>query len=45
MRYFQSSFRDGRSFLVENPVWAEDFAPDGTLVTLGDFMTRKRYAE
>lgn len=32
-------------FLVEDPAWAEDFAPNGTLVQLGDLITRKRYAE
>ncbi|KAI0133399.1 gamma-glutamyltranspeptidase [Hypoxylon sp. NC0597] len=35
----------GSNFLVEDPSWAQDFAPDGTLVKLGDTMTRKRYAE
>ncbi|KAI1769776.1 gamma-glutamyltranspeptidase [Hypoxylon cercidicola] len=33
------------NFLVEDPSWAQDFAPDGKLVKLGDTMTRKRYAE
>lgn len=33
------------NFLVEDPVWAEDFAPNGTLLELGDVITRKRYAE
>ncbi|KAK3320916.1 gamma-glutamyltranspeptidase [Cercophora scortea] len=33
------------SFLVDDPIWAEDFAPNGTLVKLGDVITRKRYAE
>ena len=51
------------SFLVSDPAWAEDFAPNGeffelildwpmgrltctgTLVKLGDLMTRKRYAK
>ncbi|KAI2465593.1 gamma-glutamyltranspeptidase [Annulohypoxylon bovei var. microspora] len=32
------------NFLVEDPSWAQDFAPNGTLVKLGDTMTRKRYA-
>ena len=45
MRYFQASFRDGKSVLVDDPVWAMDFAPNGTLLGLGDVMTRKRYAE
>ncbi|KAI1084525.1 gamma-glutamyltranspeptidase [Whalleya microplaca] len=35
----------GFNFLVEDPSWAEDFAPDGKLVKLGDIMTRKRYGE
>ncbi|KAJ9149929.1 Gamma-glutamyltranspeptidase 1 [Pleurostoma richardsiae] len=33
------------NFLLEDPAWAEDFAPNGTLVTLGDVITRKRYAD
>jgi gamma-glutamyltranspeptidase / glutathione hydrolase len=32
-------------FLVEDPVWAVDFAPNGTRVGLGDILTRKRYAD
>ncbi|KAI1271494.1 gamma-glutamyltranspeptidase [Xylaria sp. FL0933] len=35
----------GRNFLVEDPSWAQDFAPNGSLVKLGDTMYRKRYAE
>ena len=31
-------------FLVEDPVWAEDFAPNGTRVGAGDKITRRRYA-
>lgn len=31
-------------FLTEDPTWATDFAPNGTLVQLGQIMTRKRYA-
>ena len=31
-------------FLVKDPAWAVDFAPNGTLVGWGDTMTRKRYA-
>ncbi|KAK8108273.1 Glutathione hydrolase proenzyme [Apiospora kogelbergensis] len=34
----------GWNFLVEDPSWARDFAPEGSLVRLGDVMTRKRYA-
>lgn len=32
-------------FLTEDPSWALDFAPNGTLVQLGQIMTRKRYAD
>lgn len=32
------------NFLVEDPTWALDFAPDGVRLGLGDIMTRKRYA-
>lgn len=30
-------------FLTEDPVWAEDFAPHGVRLKMGDVMTRKRY--
>ncbi|KAK2592948.1 hypothetical protein QQS21_009355 [Conoideocrella luteorostrata] len=33
-----------RNFLLEDPNWAEDFAPNGTLLKVGEIMTRKRYA-
>ncbi|KAL2015693.1 hypothetical protein VTK56DRAFT_5011 [Thermocarpiscus australiensis] len=33
------------TFLVDDPIWAEDFAPNGTLLQLGDTITRKRYAD
>ena len=33
------------SFLTEDPAWAIDFAPNGTLLGLGDILTRKRYAD
>lgn len=32
-------------FLVDDPAWAMDFAPNSTLVGVGDTMTRKRYAD
>lgn len=32
-------------FLVDDPTWALDFAPNGTRVGLGDVLTRKRYAD
>lgn len=31
-------------FLTQDPSWAIDFAPNGTVVQLGQTMTRKRYA-
>ena len=36
---------DGYDFLSKDPVWAQDFAPNGTRVGTGDTMTRKRYAD
>ena len=33
------------NFLVEEPTWAIDFAPNGTLLGLGDTITRRRYAD
>lgn len=33
------------AFFTEDPAWALDFAPNGTLVKLGDTMYRKRYAD
>ena len=33
------------SFLVQDPAWAIDFAPNGTLLGLGEILTRKRYAD
>ena len=35
---------EGYDFLSQDPTWAEDFAPNGTRLGRGDFMTRKRYA-
>lgn len=31
-------------FFVQDPEWSVDFAPNGSLVGVGDIMTRKRYA-
>lgn len=33
------------NFFVEDPVWAEDFAPKGTRLAAGDIITRKRYGK
>ncbi|GAP88671.1 putative gamma-glutamyltranspeptidase [Rosellinia necatrix] len=46
IRYMESGLKAaGWNFLVEDPSWAEDFAPNGSLVKLGDTMYRKRYAD
>ncbi|OTB08933.1 hypothetical protein M426DRAFT_129475 [Hypoxylon sp. CI-4A] len=46
VRYMQFGLSTtGWNFLVEDPSWAQDFAPNGVLVKSGDTMTRKRYAE
>lgn len=45
MTYFQIAIKfRGHNFLVHDPSWAKDFAPNGTMVGIGDTMTRKRYA-
>ncbi|KAL0940914.1 gamma-glutamyltranspeptidase [Colletotrichum truncatum] len=43
VRYMDSAIKDQWNFLVEDPVWAEEFAPNGTLLKLGDTIYRKRY--
>ncbi|KAK3293232.1 gamma-glutamyltranspeptidase [Chaetomium fimeti] len=45
VRYMASASADNNTFLVDDPIWAEDFAPNGTLLQLGDTITRKRYAD
>ncbi|KAL1845440.1 hypothetical protein Daus18300_014536 [Diaporthe australafricana] len=42
VRYIASVSNPG--FLTQDPSWAIDFAPNGTIVQLGQTMTRKRYA-
>lgn len=44
VRYMASATAGIQNFLVSNPTWAIDFAPNGTLKGLGDTLTRKRYA-
>lgn len=44
MDYATAATPGGRNFLVEDPNWAIDFAPNGTRLGIGDVMTRKRYA-
>jgi len=43
VRYIAST--PNNSFLVNDPSWALDFAPNGTLVKLWDTLYRKRYAK
>ena len=40
-----SAIAGGPNFLVEDPSFAIDFAPNGTLLGLNETITRKRYAE
>ncbi|KHN99214.1 Gamma-glutamyltranspeptidase [Metarhizium album ARSEF 1941] len=42
--YVERTVEGKPNFLVEDPNWAQDFAPNGTLLQVGDIMTRKRYA-
>ena len=44
VRYMASAIAGIDNFLVNDPTWAIDFAPNGTLLGLGDTITRKRYA-
>lgn len=45
VRYFKSAVAGIDDFLTVDPVWAIDFAPNGTRKGLGDTLTRKRYAD
>ncbi|KAH8703368.1 gamma-glutamyltranspeptidase [Talaromyces proteolyticus] len=45
MRAVRSTVKGGKTFLVEDPSWALDFAPNGTLLNLEDTVYRKRYAD
>ncbi|GAB7353304.1 hypothetical protein MBLNU459_g3803t1 [Dothideomycetes sp. NU459] len=46
VRYMASATAGETSnFLVDEPTWAIDFAPNGTLLGLNDTITRKRYAD
>ncbi|KAI9738371.1 MAG: hypothetical protein M1834_008874 [Cirrosporium novae-zelandiae] len=42
--HYMASATDDDNFLVNDPTWAIDFAPNGTLLGLGDTLTRKRHA-
>jgi gamma-glutamyltranspeptidase/glutathione hydrolase len=41
----QRTLKNGKDFLVTDPSWAQDFAPHGTVLGLGDTLYRKRYAD
>lgn len=43
--YMASAISGIDNFLVNDPTWAIDFAPNGTLLGLGDTITRRRYAD
>ncbi len=45
VRYMAAATTGHDNFLVNNPTWAIDFAPNGTLVKLNDTIYRKRYAD
>lgn len=47
VRYMASANASAQvpNFLCVEPAWAVDFCPNGTLVGLGDVITRKRYAD
>ena len=45
VRYMKSATAGIENFLVTDPTWAIDFAPNGTLLGLGDTITRRRYAD
>jgi gamma-glutamyltranspeptidase/glutathione hydrolase len=42
--YMDRAVTGVENFLVEDPNWALDFAPNGTRLGVGDTMTRRRYA-
>jgi gamma-glutamyltranspeptidase len=45
VRYMKSATTGIENFLVKDPTWAIDFAPNGTLLGLGETITRRRYAD
>ena len=45
VRYEMSAIEGIDNFLVNDPTWAIDFAPNCTLLGLGDTITRRRYAD
>lgn len=45
VNYMNSATKGQENFLVDEPTWAIDFAPNGTRLGLGDTLTRRRYAD
>lgn len=45
VNYMNSATTGQENFLVDEPTWAIDFAPNGTRLGLGDTLTRRRYAD
>ena len=45
VRYMALAIVGIDNFLVNEPTWAIDFAPEGKLLQLGDTITRQRYAD
>ncbi|CAK7269761.1 hypothetical protein SEPCBS119000_003735 [Sporothrix epigloea] len=45
VRYMAAATSMLGTFLTDDPVFAEDFAPNGTLLELGEIISRKRYAK
>lgn len=45
VNYENEAIADGPNFLAENPDFAIDFAPNGTLLGLNETITRRRYAD
>lgn len=43
-RIMASATKSG-NFLSDNPTWAVDFAPQGSLLKVGDIITRRRYSD
>jgi gamma-glutamyltranspeptidase/glutathione hydrolase len=44
VKYMAAATAEG-DFLSQDPIWAIDFAPNGTRLGLGDIITRRRYAD
>ncbi|KAL8798255.1 MAG: hypothetical protein Q9182_006816 [Xanthomendoza sp. 2 TL-2023] len=45
VNFMDSTTKGRNNFLVNEPTWAIDFAPNGTRLGLGDTITRRRYAD